>query len=175
MAAELALSGTYRVVRTIGRGGMGEMYEVRHLRTKAPLALKVLMADSRMPQQVFQRFKREAEITSNLNHPNIVRVFDFDNLPDGRPFLVMELLEGRELTQLLEPGKPLPPADVVAIVQQIGQGLSAAHERGGSGVGWVDAHLLAACVGAARVCGPWIAHCDSRRSGFGRPRRRNQP
>jgi serine/threonine-protein kinase len=134
MNAELApdsvLSGTYRVVRTIGRGGMGEVYEVRHLRTKAPLALKVLMADSRMPQQLFQRFRREAEITSNLNHPNIVRVFDFDNLPDGRPFLVMELLEGRELTRLLEPGKPLPPAEVVAIVQQIAQGLSAAHERG---------------------------------------------
>jgi serine/threonine-protein kinase len=108
---------------------MGEVYEVRHLRTKAQLALKVLMADSRMPQHVFLRFRREAEITSNLNHPNIVKVFDFDNLPDGRPFLVMELLQGRELTRLMEPGKQLPLPQVVTIVQQIAQGLAAAHER----------------------------------------------
>lgn len=130
LAADTVISGSYRVVRTIGRGGMGEVYEVRHLRTKAALALKILLPDKSLSPQLFQRFKREAEITSNLNHPNIVRVFDFDSMPDGRPFLVMELLNGRELTRLLDPASPLPWSDVAAIVKQIAQGLSAAHEHG---------------------------------------------
>lgn len=130
LAANVVLCGTYRVVRTIGRGGMGEVYEVQHLRTKASLALKILLADSGLSRQAIDRFRREAEITSNLNHPNIVRVFDFDSLGEGRPFLVMELLEGRELTRLLRPRVPLPPSKVASVVKQIALGLSAAHERG---------------------------------------------
>jgi serine/threonine-protein kinase len=130
LAPETIVSNTYRVVRTIGRGGMGQVYEARHLRTKAAVAVKVLMADIARSGEIFQRFQREAEITSNLNHPNIVRVFDFDSLPDGRPFLVMELLEGRELSKLIEPEVPLPPAQIVPIVEQIGSALAAAHERG---------------------------------------------
>jgi serine/threonine-protein kinase len=89
-----------------------------------------MMADINQSAEIFQRFRREAEITSNLNHPNIVRVFDFDSLPDGRPFLVMELLQGRELSRLIEPDRPLPLAQIVPIIDQIGSGLSAAHERG---------------------------------------------
>jgi len=130
LAAETIISNTYQVVRTIGRGGMGEVYEARHLRTKAAVAIKVLMADLDQSGEIFQRFRREAEITSNLNHPNIVRMFDTDSLPDGRPFLVMELLEGRELSRLIEPDKPMPLAQIIPIVDQIGSALSAAHERG---------------------------------------------
>jgi serine/threonine-protein kinase len=130
LAPETIISNTYQVVRTIGRGGMGEVYEARHLRTKAAVAIKVLMADLDQSGEIFQRFRREAEITSNLNHPNIVRMFDTDSLPDGRPFLVMELLEGRELSRLIEPDKPMPLAQIIPIVDQIGSALSAAHERG---------------------------------------------
>jgi serine/threonine-protein kinase len=130
LAADTIICDRYQVVRTIGRGGMGEVYEVRHLRTKAPLALKILRADGNLSAQIVDRFRREAEITSNLSHPNIVRVFDFDNLVEGRPFLVMELLEGRELTRLLEARIPLPPGEVAPIVEQIALGLTAAHERG---------------------------------------------
>jgi serine/threonine protein kinase len=131
IAADTVICGTYRVVRTIGRGGMGEVYEARHLRTKASLALKILLADrGTSSPQILDRFRREAEIMSSLNHPNIVRVFDSDKLPDGRPFLVMELLEGRELTQLMRPRVPLPPATVAPVIEQIALGLSAAHARG---------------------------------------------
>src|SRR5450631_2579790 len=130
LAADTVICGTYRVVRTIGRGGMGEVYEVQHLRTMASLALKILLADSGVSRQALDRFRREAEITSNLNHPNIVRVFDFDSLGEGRPFLVMELLEGRELTRLLRARVPLRPSKVASVVKQIALGLSAAHERG---------------------------------------------
>lgn len=134
MPAELTsntiLSGTYRVVRTIGRGGMGEVYEVQHIRTGAPLALKILLNEGEIPRELLQRFRREAEITSKLNHPNIVRVMDFDTTRDGRPFLVMELLQGRELTALLAARRPLPLSEVSTIVDQVSDGLSAAHERG---------------------------------------------
>ena len=130
LSAGAVLSGTYRVVRAIGRGATGEVYEVRHLRTKASLALKLLTADNSVAPKTFQRFRREAEIASNLNHPNIVKVVDFEFLPDGRPFLVMELLVGRELTKLLEPRIPIHPVEIANITDQIASALSAAHHRG---------------------------------------------
>src|SRR5690349_16425235 len=94
------LGNSYRVIRLIGRGGMGEVYEAEHQRTGASAAIKVLVAELGHSEQILERFKREAEITSRLRHPNIVKVFDFDRLPDGRPFLVMELLSGMDLARL---------------------------------------------------------------------------
>src|SRR5262245_19863366 len=94
------LSGSYRVFRLLGRGGMGEVYEAEHQRTRAPFAVKVLSSQFGHNEQMLERFRREAEITSRLRHPNIVKVFDFDRLPDGRPFLAMELLSGSDVAAL---------------------------------------------------------------------------
>jgi len=121
---------SYRLTRIIGRGGMGEVYECVHERTGAPLAIKILLADFSGKAELFERFKREAEITSRLRHPNIVKVFDFDQTPDGRPFLAMELLSGHPLDQLIEPGRPMPLARVASILDQTALGLAAAHAAG---------------------------------------------
>jgi eukaryotic-like serine/threonine-protein kinase len=119
------INGIYRLVRLLNVGGMGEVWEARHERTKGRVAVKVLLPEMGRHADVLLRFQREVEITSALNHPNIVRVSDADKLPDGRPFLVMEFLDGKDLTQLT--GQPLPLADVVEIVEQVALGLHAAH------------------------------------------------
>jgi len=93
----IILSNTYRIGKLIGLGGMGEVYEAFHQRTGAEFAVKVLLADFSGDAGILARFKTEAEITSRLHHPNIVKVFDFDQLPDGRPFLAMERLRARSL------------------------------------------------------------------------------
>src|SRR4051794_33457100 len=97
------LANTYRIGDLIGRGGMGEVYEAYHARTGATFAVKVLLSDFSRDDTIRARFKREAEVSSRLQHPNIVRVFDFDDTPDGRPFLAMERLRGRELASYVAP------------------------------------------------------------------------
>ncbi len=121
----MLIGGIYRVVRLVGIGGMGEVWEARHERTKGRVALKLLLHEMGHHHEVLLRFQREVEITSGLNHPNIVRVSDADKLPDGRPYLVMEFLEGRDLTHVI--GPPMSPAEVADIVEQTAMGLHAAH------------------------------------------------
>lgn len=130
LAAGDVVADSYRVVRLLGRGGMGEVYEVDHLRMNGRFALKVLVGPLDAHGAAVERFRREAEVTSALKHPNIVTVFDFNRLPDGRPFFVMERLDGRELSVMLADERRLPLARVAAIVEQIAQGLAAAHARG---------------------------------------------
>lgn len=119
------VGGIYRVIRLVGMGGMGEVWEARHERTKGRVALKLLLSEMGRHQEILLRFQREVEITSGLNHPNIVRVSDADKLPDGRPYLVMEFLEGYDLTHVI--GKPMAVADVTEIIEQAAMGLQAAH------------------------------------------------
>jgi predicted Ser/Thr protein kinase len=124
------VSQTYRVVRRIGEGGMGEVYEVRHLRLSGRYALKVVSADGPKTADGFRRFQREAEVTSQLRHPNIVQVVDFSRLPDGAPYLVMEYLDGQELASVIAREGRFSPARVVSYAKQIAAGLAAAHEKG---------------------------------------------
>jgi serine/threonine protein kinase len=121
----MLVGGIYRIVRLVGVGGMGEVWEARHERTKGRVALKLLLPEMGHHQEVLLRFQREVEITSGLNHPNIVRVSDADKLPDGRPYLIMEFLDGRDLTHVI--GHPMAPAEVADIVEQTAMGLHAAH------------------------------------------------
>ncbi|HET6281520.1 MAG TPA: serine/threonine-protein kinase [Polyangia bacterium] len=124
------VNNLYRLVRLIGVGGMGEVWEARHERTKGRVALKVLLSEIGRHIPLLLRFQREAEITSGLNHPNIVRVSDFDKLPDGRPFLVMEFLEGYDLSAVARSRTPMPLAQVVEVIEQTAMGLQAAHDQG---------------------------------------------
>jgi eukaryotic-like serine/threonine-protein kinase len=119
------ISGIYRLVRLLGVGGMGEVWEARHERTKGRVALKLLLPEMGRHEEVLRRFQREVEITSGLNHPNIVPVSDADKLPDGRPYLVMEFLEGRDLTSAA--GRPMALGEVTEIIEQTAMGLHAAH------------------------------------------------
>jgi serine/threonine protein kinase len=121
----MVVGGIYRAIRLVGVGGMGEVWEARHERTKGRVALKLLLSEMGRHQEVLLRFQREVEITSGLNHPNIVRVSDADKLPDGRPYLIMEFLEGHDLTHVI--GKPMPVSEATEIIEQAAMGLHAAH------------------------------------------------
>jgi len=122
--------GAYEIRDFLGEGGMGTVFQVEHVTLGRTYALKVLRAKlfGRDPTAA-ERFLREARTAARVRHPNIVDVFDFGFLPDGRPYFVMELLEGESLAARVAAG-PLPPHDVVAITRQLASALAAAHDRG---------------------------------------------
>jgi serine/threonine-protein kinase len=121
------LADTYRIERTVGKGGMGEVYEATHARLSGRYAVKLLLREVGQADEVLRRFKQEAEITSRLRHPNIVQVIDFAQMPDGTPFMVMEFLNGRDLAVELQNVPRLPIARALDILEQVAAGLSAAH------------------------------------------------
>lgn len=125
---EQVLVGTYEVQRLLGRGAMGAVYCVRHVRTGGQLALKILNRDLATDPEMYRRFEDEARIISGLNHPNIVKLADWNIDEQGRPFLVMEFLDGEDLQLRLNRLRTLPVAQVMEIAQQVGGALQAAHD-----------------------------------------------
>ncbi|HXU80686.1 MAG TPA: serine/threonine-protein kinase, partial [Polyangia bacterium] len=123
------IDGTYRVVRLVGEGGMGEVYEASHARLAGRYAVKVLQRSLSDHGEALERFRREAEITSSLRHPNIVHVMDFNRLPDGSPYLVMEFLEGVDLAERLRQSGPPSLVSASTVLGQIASALAAAHSR----------------------------------------------
>ena len=121
------LRGTYRILRTLDQGGMGMVFEAEHVRLKRRIAVKVLAQHLAKDAHALARFNREAEIISQLQHPHVVQVTDFDTTEAGEPYLVMELLAGESLAALLERERCLPIADAVRIAHQVSSGLAAAH------------------------------------------------
>jgi eukaryotic-like serine/threonine-protein kinase len=126
----MEVRGTYRVVRLIGRGGMGVVYEVTHARLHGRYALKLMNPEFAADQAALSRFRREAQVTSSLRHPNIVQVIDFDQTEDGRSFLAMEFLDGPTMADHLDAHGPLPLPSAIAIIRQIADALEAAHKAG---------------------------------------------
>jgi len=124
------LGGTYRILRRIGSGGMGEVYEATHERLAHRYAVKFLHPGVRDHPEALPRFMREAQITSRLRHPGIVSVVDFNTLPDGSAYLVMEYLEGESLGKVMASTGPLPLSRVVDITDQLSSALTAAHLQG---------------------------------------------
>ncbi len=125
------LGETYQVVRLVGEGGMGKVYEARHLRLKdRRFAVKVLHAEFARQAEVVSRFQREAESASAIDHPNVIDVFDVHTTQDGIPYLVGEFLEGEELGAYLERAGQLEVSVAVAIARQVCRALAAAHARG---------------------------------------------
>ena len=123
------IGDTYRITAQLGAGGMGAVFAAEHLRLPGKqVAIKVLHATV-SSSELLLRFRREAEIASRIGHPNIVEVLDFNTLPDGSPYLVMELLAGESLSARLRRG-PLPEAAALSIARQIGSALAAAHRMG---------------------------------------------
>ena len=123
-------AGHYEILQRLGEGGMGTVYQVRHAVLDRMYALKVLNANvMAMDPEAGPRFLREARSAARIRHPNIVDVFDYGTLSDGRPYLVMELLEGESLEDLVERG-PVPVATVLEIARQLATALAAAHDRG---------------------------------------------
>ena len=125
------LNDTYVVKRLIAKGGMGAVYEASHVRLKKKrFAIKMILPQAAGDEQTFARFRREAEIASELGHPHIISVLDFLELDDGSPYMVMEYMAGEDMGQLLRRSKKLSPATVLQIVEQVGSALQAAHDQG---------------------------------------------
>lgn len=125
------LGDAYHINHLIAEGGMGKVYEASHIRlAKKKFAIKVLLPNVLDNEEAFARFRREAEVTSEIGHPHIVNVLDFNHTKDGLPYLVMEYLEGTDLHRYIVKNGVLSLSDTVHIIRQIGSALQAAHERG---------------------------------------------
>jgi tRNA A-37 threonylcarbamoyl transferase component Bud32 len=122
-----------RLERRIGQGGMAEVYLGLHTTLNRPVAVKLLLAHLTADDELFNRFVTEARAVAAMRHPNIVQVFDFDVI-EGRPYIVMELLEGLTLDEYLRRlykiGHILPLATVARLMKSLGSALDYAHERG---------------------------------------------
>jgi eukaryotic-like serine/threonine-protein kinase len=125
----------YRIVRFIGQGGMGEVYEADDLELRLRLALKTVRPEIARDQQAIERFKREIRIARKVTHPNVCRIFDLGHhrrAPSGHEiiFLTMELLLGETLAERVRRTGRMSTAEALPLAGQITAGLAAAHAAG---------------------------------------------
>lgn len=125
------VAGTYRILRKIGQGGMGSVHAAEKITTHKVFAIKFMNREYVESPAYLARFKREIEALMAIRHPNVVNVFDWYLPTSGRedsPYIVMELLEGRPLSELLKSARRLSVRDTISIMLQILDGLVAMHE-----------------------------------------------
>ena len=121
--------GPYEILSALGAGGMGEVYRARDTRLNRNVAIKVLPAALAGDPERMARFQREAEVLAALNHPHIAAIYGLE-VKDGEHALVMELVEGDELSQKIRSTAGMPLDEVLSIAKQIASALEAAHEQG---------------------------------------------
>jgi len=124
------IRGKYRIINKVGQGGMGSVYKALHVTFDELRAIKVISSELIHDELFLKRFKHEAVITRRLQHPNAVRVDDIDQAEDGRPFIVMEYIEGKSLRSLIENAGAMPAPRVCSIIKQVSSALDAAHRLG---------------------------------------------
>ena len=124
------LQQRYELVRKIGQGGMGAVYEATHKLIGKRVAVKVLLDKYAQKDQVVARLEQEARLASSIGHSNIIDITDFGQTDDGRTFVVMEFLEGESLGALIARSGRLDPQRAVGIAHQVASALGAAHQKG---------------------------------------------
>jgi serine/threonine protein kinase len=123
--------GCYRILRKLGEGGMGAVFEASHDEIARRTAIKVLHPQFAQDPQVAQRFLNEAKAVNQIDHPGIVSIYDVGRLPDGTSFIVMEFLKGETLTARADRrGGRLSVAEALHVLRQVASALSAAHQAG---------------------------------------------
>ncbi len=129
---DTVVGGCYRLVRPLGEGGMGVVYEAQHLRLGGKVAIKILSPQHAADPKFRDRFRREARAASQIRHPNVVQITDFGDTPNGSVFFAMELLEGHDLHYILHKHAPAPFPWVRAqhLLAQAADALAAAHRSG---------------------------------------------
>ncbi len=122
--------GNYVLKKLLGKGGMGAVYMAEHPRIEKQVAVKVLSQYVVSQPMAAQRFESEAKLISRISHPNIIEIFDFGALEDGRLYYIMEMLDGRELRKVMKAKRRMSPRDVLPYLEQICAALQAAHDEG---------------------------------------------
>jgi eukaryotic-like serine/threonine-protein kinase len=128
--AGITLGGKYRILRRIGSGGIGAVYAAEHLGLGSKVAVKVLRGAAALDASEIARLRREARVQGSIEHPNVVRTLDLDQMPDGSIYVVMDLLHGVSLAQRLKAQGPVTPAFAIPVFIQVCRALSAAHQLG---------------------------------------------
>lgn len=123
------VAGKYQLVRLIGRGGMGSVWEARHASLGTPSAIKFIESEYADSQEARSRFDKEAKAAATIQSKHAIQIYDHGVTDDGKPYIVMELLQGEPLDKAIERG-PLSLQDTARIIQQVCRGLARAHERG---------------------------------------------
>src|SRR5215211_7610237 len=118
----------FYIIRQLGNGGMGVVYEAQDTRLPRSVAIKFLKPTLSTDEDALRRFKREARLASSLNHPNICTILDVEEA-DGQAFIAMELLHGRSLKSRLS-DEPLPLSEIIDIAGQVADALAVAHDQG---------------------------------------------
>ena len=122
--------GPYRILRQLGEGGMGTVYEAVHQEIERRVALKVLHPERARDADLTQRFFNEARAVNIVNHPSVVQISEFGQQPDGTAYIVMEFLEGESLgARMKRFGGKLSIADTLRLTRQVAAALAAAHAK----------------------------------------------
>lgn len=124
------IGGKYTIQSIIGQGGMAVVYQAFDNLIERPVVIKVMQAWLASDERANERFKRECQLTAQLNHPNVIRVYDGGLLNNHEPFLVMEYVPGESLRRALDRHGPVPLKTAANIVIQVSRGLGEAHAAG---------------------------------------------
>jgi serine/threonine protein kinase len=124
------IDGKYRIEAVLAEGGIGSVYRARRLQIGDEVAVKTLQPNWANDAEMLERFRREAQTAARLKHPNVVTIHDFGRTADGQLYLVMELVEGRNLREWMRGHKPLDEEFIAEILEQISSALDEAHRHG---------------------------------------------
>ncbi len=151
--------GNYVILDKLGQGGMGMVLKARHQRMDRLVALKVMSPTAVKTPDALKRFHREVQAAAKLRHPNIVAADDADEAK-GTHFLVMEFVDGNDLSQLVKKNGPLPVETAVRCIIQAARGLEFAHERGVIHRDIKPANLLIDAKGTVKILDMGLARID---------------